>query len=372
MRRRVTIGLAAGGVLASVVSASNVPVFAATSPTITGTLTAIPVTGTYQINQLFAGSGGQMWFVTPASQLGEISASGQTTLTSITLPHGQVAARIAAAGPEGVWSYSETNENPPNGNGCFIGLVTPDSVLHDMTLPAGPVRNQSVCSGAAADAAGNLWVSLASRSCGVEPCKVAVIVEMTPSGALTTFAPYRPGARPGAIALGSDGTMLILEGARQQALVDYSSVGELNSVPIYARPGATGLIGLPAGRFWVQVKSGFVLFNSVISTYEGYKLLPVRTNPAAIASTLPRQAAADAGGSLWEAGEVGPPGTGTNRFFRLDTTFAMQRTRSFPLAADGSQLLANGVLAISSTGDIWAAAVTNTGEPYLIRFQPLP
>ena len=367
IRRHVfVVGVAAGGVVASVVGTAGSPAAAATSGTIPGTLTAIAVSGGIQVNQLFAGADGQMWFVTPESQLGEISTTGQATLTGVTLPHGEFPASIAAAGPEGIWTYSMTNDYPPTGNGCFIGLVTSDGVLHDMQLPSGPVRNQMVCASAAADGAGNLWISLASRSCS---CRVAIVAEMTPSGSVTTFAPTRAGARPHEMALGSDGAMWILEGFRDQNIVRYTSAGASTSVPIYARPGASGCIGLPDGMFWVQVKSGFMLFNSHTATFSGWTVFPVR--PSTFNATVDLQTGVDAIGSLWKAGQMGEFGP-VNRLFRLDTSSTIGRTRSFPLAADGSQLLANGTAAVSTTGAIWAAATSGTGATYLIRFQPLP
>jgi streptogramin lyase len=369
MRGRVVgFGAATSAVLASMTAAGSVPARAASTGTIPGTLTATEVTGAYQTNQLFAGSDGQMWFVTPESQLGEISASGQATLTDITLPHGASPALIAAAGPEGVWTYGNTYANQSADTACLIGLVTPDGVLHDMALPAGPVRNQSICRGAAADDSGNLWISLASNSCYTDPCKVAVIAEMTPTGKVTTFAPYRPGARPSAMALGSDGSMLVLEGFRDQAMVSYTSAGEVSSLGIYARPGANALFGVPDGKFWVQIKSAFVLYDSVTGTLSAGRVLADHTRVYAQI----RQTGVDADGAVWQAGQMGVPGTGVNRFFRLDTELTITRTQAFPSAADGSQLVATGALAVSSTGVVWAVADSGAGSPYLVRFQPLP
>ncbi len=369
MRGRVVgVGAASGAVVASMTAAGGVSALAATTGTIPGTLTAIAVNGAYQINQLFAGSGGQMWFVTPESQLGEISASGQTMLTGITLPHGASPAVIAAAGPEGVWTYSNTYRNQSGDAACYIGLVTPDGTLHDMALPAGPVRNQSTCGGAAADESGDLWISLESYSCYTDPCRVGVIAEMTPTGKVTTFAPYRPGARPSAMALGSNGAMLILEGFRDQAMVSYTSAGEVSSVGINARPWASGLVGLPDGMFWVQIKSVFLLYDSVTGTFPGGRVLADYTRVYA----QTRQTGVDANGAVWQAGQMGRPGTGVSRFFRLDTGLTIARTRAFPTAEDGSQLLASGALVVSSTGVVWAGAISGSGATYLVRFQALP
>jgi hypothetical protein len=376
-RHAIVVGLAAAGVLLSVLGTGGGAALAATSGTIPGTLTAIPVSASYRIDQIFAGADGQMWFVTTQSQLGEISASGQATLTATALPHGTIPAQIAGAGPEGVWTFSNTyanpNANPPTAGACWIGLVTPDGILHDMALPAGPVRNQSTCSGAAADGAGNLWISLGSSSCYSDPCKVAVVAEMTPAGSVTQFAPARPGARPGAMALGSDGAMWILEGYRDQNIVRYTSAGVSSSIPVNSQPWASGLLALPNGMFWVQDKGGFGFFDSVNSTFPpGWAIVAVHVDPAAQNWYLPTQTGVDASGSLWKAGEMAQHGTGANRLFRLDRALTIGRTRSFPLAADGSQLLANGTVAMSSTGAMWAGALSGTGVTYLVRFQPLP
>jgi len=352
-RRTLVVGASAITVVASVAAAGSVPAMAATNPTIPGTLTAIPVNGTYHIDQLFTGADGQTWFVTPQSQLGEISASGQTTLTDITLPHGANPAQIAAAGPEGVWTYSNTYRNQPGGSACYVGLITPDGVLHDMALPAGPVRDHSWCGGAAADASGDLWISLETDSCFY-----------------TTFAPYRPGARPSAMALGSNGAMLILEGFRDQAMVSYTSAGEQSSFGINARPWASGLVGLSDGMFWVHIQNFYLLYDSVTGTFGGGRTLADYDN--ADTYVLPRQTGVAANGSLWQAGQMGRTGTGVNRFFRLDTGLTISRSRAFPAATDGTQLLGNGTVAVSSTGVIWAGAVSTSGASYLVRFQPLP
>ena len=111
-RHAIVVGLAAAGVLLSVLGTGGGAALAATSGTIPGTLTAIPVSASYRIDQIFAGADGQMWFVTTRSQLGEISASGQATLTATALPHGTIPAQIAGAGPEGVWTFSNTYANP--------------------------------------------------------------------------------------------------------------------------------------------------------------------------------------------------------------------------------------------------------------------
>jgi hypothetical protein len=68
---------------------------------------------------------------------------------------------------------------------------------------------------------------------------------------------------------------------------------------------------------------------------------------------------------------MGRPGTGANRLFRLNVDATIDRTVTFPPAQDGSALLANGTVAVTSTGVIWATALSGTDADYLIRFQPL-
>ena len=370
IRRRlatVAVGGAIAGVSALTGHAGDA--LAQSSGIMSGTLTAIPVSGSFQIHQLFAGTDGKLWFVTPQSQLGEVSPTGRATLTSVTLPHGEFVAQIVAAGPEGVWSFGNTNVYPRTADSCVVGLVTPDGVLHNIALPAGPIRNASLCGGAATDRSGNLWLSLSSYACYTDPCKVAVVAEITPAGAITMFAPYRPGARPSSMALGTDGAMWVLEGVRQEALVRYTNAGISTSVPTL--PALGSLYSRPDGTFWAGFNVSFDLINGATGTEEFSRAFPVSPSNLLLPSFVTFGTALDANGSLWKSGRMGRPGTGANRLFRLNVNATIDRTITFPRAQDGSALLANGTVAVASTGVIWAAALSGTDADYLIRFQPL-
>jgi hypothetical protein len=362
--------VAAAGAIAAVsalVGGSGVA-HAQSTGIIGGTLTALPVNGSYQIHQLFASTDGKLWFVTSQSQLGEVSATGQASLTTVTLPHGEFVAQIVAAGPEGVWSYGNTNTYPRTADNCLVGLVTPDGVLHNIALPAGPIRNASLCGGAAADASGNLWLSLASYACYTTPCKVAVVAQITPAGKVTTFAPYRPGARPGAVTLGSDGAIWVLEGYREESLVRYTSTGI--STSFSTRPQLGSLFARPDGTFWAGFNVSFDLINGTTGVDAFRRSFPVTPSRLLQPVLVTFGTAEDASGLLWKSGQMGRPGSGANRLYRLNVNATIDRTATFPLALDGSQLLANGTVAIATTGVIWATALSATNANYLIRFQP--
>jgi hypothetical protein len=282
--------------------------------------------------------------VTPQSQLGTVTASGQATLANVVLPHGTAPAQIVAAGPEGVWSDSNTNSNPPTENSCVVGLVTPDGVLHNIALPPATVGTHSLCEGATADRLGNLWVSLNATSCSA-PCRVSVVAEIAPSGNATLFMPARSGARPGDMTLGSDGAIWVLEGARDQNLVRYTSAG-IGGVFSFPTDKPTGIVfARPDGTVWagsVRFCTGltfcddFGLFNPTTGAFEVNRVFPVGRTPSVLVSG-PYQFGVDALGGLWAAGH-NP--TGPDRLFRMNGLGTIDRTTAFPQALDGSSLRA--------------------------------
>lgn len=179
------------------------------------------------------------------------------------------------------------------------------------------------------------------------------------------------------MALGSDGAIWVLEGYRQQNVVAYTGGGisAVSVVPhntpstlLYA--GADGTLWAGAGRFCrgLTLCDLFQLFNPVTGASEVDRVFPVGRTPSLL-NLGPYQFGVDSAGSLWAAGH-GPGGP--DRLFRMNALGTIDRTSTFPLATDGSVLRANGTLAVSSNGTLWATAVTATGADYLIRFQPLP
>ncbi len=371
--RATIVLLSAAGTLVAATIASASPVSAAANLAVQGQLQAFPVSGSYTIAQLFSGSGGQLWFATTHSQLGEITPSGQATLTTTVLPHGAVPAVIAGAGPEGVWSYANDETSTTSVGPCAITLVTPTGVIEPVTLPS--VAAPSACGGAATDASGNLWVSLGDPCAGMYTCgrRVSFVAEITPSRAVTLLPPARPGVRTGPVTLGTDGAIYAIGGTNDETMGRYTSSSVTTGIQI---PGNDLIALLPSsgGTFWVADPKLCIgqptaiclridRFAPGASTPGGSFIFPV-----AVSLGGPHQLAADFAGALWEAGgERSDP----DRFFRMNTDGSIDRSTAFP-APGGSTLHADGTLAVSISGVLWASASTASGHEYLIRFAPTP
>jgi streptogramin lyase len=370
-RTRAMVCAAATAVASvSAVTGGSLTATAQTNAAIQGSLSVFAVSGTFHMQQLSVGSDGKLWFVTKQSQLGAISSSGQATLTGVVLPHGNVPAVVAGAGSEGVWSYGNDDTATYSRGTCVLTLVTPDNVIHPVTLPS--VAAQSYCGGAAADTSGNLWVSL-SDQCGSRTCgqRVSFVAEVTPGLAVTLLPPPAPGVKSGPVTLASDGAVWALGGYRHQQLGRYTASG--SSTEIQIPTGVlTGLLARPDGTFWgwapilcIGQASQFCLRISLFSA--GGTSSAVFIYPVGINLNGPDQLALGSGGSLWEAGaERGGP----TRFFRLNGDGTIDRSAAFPTAG-GSALHADGTLAVTASGAIWSSAQTSSGAEYLVRFQPV-
>ncbi len=363
----VCVSLAGTLGAATVASASSA--LAASNAAVQGQLKAFPVSGSYKIAQLFSGSDGQLWFATTHSQLGEVTSSGQATLTTTVLPHGPTPAVIAGAGPEGVWSYANEEMSTSNLGPCAITLVTPSGVLEPVTLPS--VAAPSACGGAATDASGNLWVSLGDP-CGSYTCgqRVSFVVEITPTRVVTLLPPPRPGVRTGPVTLGTDGAIYAIGGTNDETMGRYTSSGDTTGIHI---PGNDLIALLPSsgGTFWAadpklcigQPTAICLLIERFApgATSASSFIFPVAVNLGGA-----HQLAADAAGSLWEAGaERGGPA----RFFRMNIDGTIDRSTAFP-APGGSTMNGDGTLAVSVDGTLWASARTSSGHEYLVRFVP--
>jgi hypothetical protein len=370
--RATIVLLSAAGTLVAATVASASPVSAASNVAVQGQLHAFPVSGSYKIAQLFSGSDGQLWFATTHSQLGEITSSGQATLTSTVLPHGAVPAVIAGAGPEGVWSYGNQDTPPFNLGTCMITLVAPGGVVEPITLPS--IAAPSGCGGAAADASGNLWVSLGnpceSFSCGR---RVSFVAEITPGRVVTLFSPVRPGARTGPVTLGADGAIWTLGGSVEETMGRYTTTGITTGITV---PDANDLIALlpsSGGTFWAA-KPVLCIGQLTAICLQIHRFTPgassssVHIFPVGINLGGAHQLGADSAGSLWEAGGER---TDPDRFFRMNPDGTIDRSAAFP-APGGSTLLADGTLAMSIDGALWASASTSSGHEYLVRFAPTP
>jgi ferredoxin len=364
VRGRVLVGCLAGAV-ATVIGMTGAGVVQAASG-VRGSLKAFPVSGTYQIQQLFAAAGGQVWFMTATGQLGEVSSTGVATLTATTLAAGT---RVAGAGSEGEWLYSPPASTPGT---CTVSLVAPGGTVTSTALPS-PAGALTLCIAAAADASGNLWVAVDRESC--TGCMVSSVAKVTPAGVVTEYPPGRPGARPTALALGSDGAIWVLQGYRQQTLVRYSSTGASTSYSEFPNDSDL-LLARPDGTFWMGVRKTCIahgacqdlsIYDPATSTNEQMGLLPVGVDASRRADGVPYQFAVDAAGSLWAAGdEDGKP----DRLFRKAASGILDRSEPFLFAAGDTPLTADGTLAITPAGDIWASATSDTGVVYLMRFLP--
>ncbi len=198
-----------------------------------------PITGGYSVTkiasdaapmQMVTGVNGTVWFLTAKSELGTVAANGDATLTGVFLPEGTYnTADLVSAGPEGEWAF--TNVSP--GGPCVISLVEPDGhvLQRSPNHPPNPV-----CTGAARDANGNLWVALhGGGSSG--------LAEITPSGVITvTQAPLLAST---AVALGSDGALWTFERVDSSPTFTFSygrfvPGGSVTTVPVYGTQNSTG------------------------------------------------------------------------------------------------------------------------------------
>jgi len=90
--RALIFGMASAVATVSAVTGGSLTAAAESNASIPGSLSVVAVPGSFHLQQLSTGTDGKLWFVTPQSQLGAISASGQATLTGVVLPHGNVPA----------------------------------------------------------------------------------------------------------------------------------------------------------------------------------------------------------------------------------------------------------------------------------------
>ena len=344
---------------------------ASTQGTIQGPITATPIAAGATPMQLLPGIDGGLWFVTAQSALGQVSANGAATLTGVTLPHGNGPATLAAAGPEGVWAYGNTIDGLNGVNSCSVTLVKPDGTLFDPPLPKAVTGHY--CGGATGDADGNLWISFRENVGAQCHCRVGLIAEITPAGHITFFNPVSPGAAPNQVTLGSDGAVWVLEGQRGEFVGRYmSSAAPTGFTSFMAR--ASGIWARPDGRLWIA-RTNFGCQNPcrtvVLESSDGSQG-PFRVFPVASASTTQgspaqqNQLAESPDGSLWIAGFENP---GVNRFFRMDASGTIDRSTALPAGSSGSPLVADGPVAVTTDGVVWAVA-DDGSTTYVVRLAP--
>jgi streptogramin lyase len=371
-RRWHQMRLCSAAIIATVVALTGANgASASTEATIQGAITATQVTGGTAPIQLLAGTDGGLWFVTAQSALGQITASGAATLAGITLPHGNVPATLAGAGPEGVWAYGNTIGGGGVVNSCSVTLVKPDGTLFDPRLPKAVAGH--FCGGATADADGNLWISFRESAGSGCDCRAGLVAEITTAGHVTFFEPVSPGAAPNQVTLGGDGAIWVLEGQRGAFVGKYTS----SSAPTGYRTfmsRASGIWARPDGRLWIA-RTDFNCRNACATVFldtPGGAASPFRVFPVATAGTTglssaqQNQLAEAPDGSLWIAGFENP---GVNRFYRMDASETIDRSAALPVGSSGSQLTADGPVAVTTDGVVWAVA-DDGSTTYVVRFAP--
>lgn len=344
--------LAAGLSLA----ASAAPAAAASYGAIGGQFSIFTIASANAPVQLLAGSNGDVWFVTAASRLGHITASGQITLLAATLPHGSAPASLVAADADGVWAFG----NPTGG--CTTSLVRPGGHVVQRTLnfPVTPV-----CKGGAVDRSGNLWVSVQG---GSFPSGVSRMVEVSPSGVVTHFMTDRLGARPTAVALGGDGAIWALE-FNEHAFGRYTQTPPATGFSIRGpvKPPYQGtpfwglvphqLFARSDGTFWL-VQGGCC--NAIALSSPGQwavrYLLPFQISVGGMSPD----------GSMWTV-NFDRSGTGS-RLMRTAVNGALDRSSVLPAAAGAEGF--GGPLAAATDGSIWIVTSKPSGATFVVRFVP--
>ncbi len=349
---------------------------ASTDAALHGALAVFPIPSGATPVQLFTGSDGRTWFVTAQSHLGEIRGAGNATLTGVTLPQGNdfgttTPAVIAAAGPEGVWSYAATVGGSQGPNGCVITLVKSGGGMMQPRLPSS--LSDFSCTGAAADRSGNLWISMVSGKFYSQcKCRVARVVEVTTNGNVSLYAPIRPGGQGLSVALGSDGAIWVLEGYDNQQLARYSASGASTPFSLASCCTWDSLLARPDGSFWLLREVLCVGLNQPFclrvewavpgGTSSGRYIFPV-SDPSGGSFRYRTAVAPD--GSLWEAGRQS---TGPTRLFRLDGNGQIDRSAGITSPA-GTALQATGPITVTPAGTVWAVAATGHSA-FLVRYRP--
>lgn len=352
---RLFCGLLCAGVMAAVLGSP--PVRASTpAPIATGGFSVFPVATATAPVQLLAGTDGRLWFVTAQSQLGLISSTGQITLLAVTVPHGNSTAVLVGAGPEGVWAYGDTTGTTPI---CTVSLTNTGGVIAQQTLthPAA-----SLCYGGARDASGNGWFSIHGAQNG---SGVSRMVRLSQAGLVTTILPDRAGARPGAVALGSDGAIWALE-FDNHSYGRYTATAPATSVSIGGSetppyPGSI-FFGVNPHQILPRADGTFWLlgFNVILSKPSAWSVRYLFEGQE-FGATTPD-------GALWSvfSDRTGPP---AERMVRMDVTGRFDRSATLPTGTGGAPMTSTGPIAATPDGSIWTVTSDGTNM-YVLRYQP--
>lgn len=360
LRRPVGVFAIVGFLSVLSTMAGALPVAAAGYSAISGTFSVFPVASSSAPVQLLAGVNSDVWFVTAQSRLGHVSAAGQISLLPVTIPHGNAPATLIAADADGVWSFGDTTGANQS---CTISLIRPGGHVMQRTLnyPVGPL-----CYAGAVDRSGNLWVSVQGKKAG--QTIVSRMTEVSPSGVVTQFTTDRAGARPTAVALGSDGAIWALEfNTHEYGRYTETPPATSHSIRGSVKPPYHGtpywglyphqLFGRSDGTFWL-VQGGCC--NAVaLSSPDRWAvryLLPFQTTVGWMSPD----------GSMWTVNL--DRDFQTERLIRTAVDGTLDRSAALPASAGTTSSI--GTLAAASDGSIWTVTTTTGGATNIVKFLP--
>lgn len=200
----------------------------------TGTLTEIPIPGSFILSGIAVGSDGNIWFSDGFNpQVGNINPG---TLAVTTFPIVQNAnATGITAGPDGALWFAEQGAQK-------VGRITTAGVITE--FPTGPNTDPwRITTGAD----GNLWFSNAAYS---------FIGRMTTAGVVTLF-PIPSGAVAGYLAPGPDGNVWFVEGTIAPSARLVARITPAGVITEYSTTGfPMGIAQGPDGRMWIRENGG--------------------------------------------------------------------------------------------------------------------
>jgi autotransporter-associated beta strand protein len=349
-----TIGFGVGTPLRAS-GAGNIPV---SDAPISGAFTVTAVSAALAPTQLITGTDGSLWFLNSQSELGTISADGAASLAGVTFPHASDPAQLVSAGPEGEWAYA--NGAAPGG-GCMVALAEPGGHLLERILNH-PVNPQ--CNGAARDLDGDLWVSLHGGPS-------SAMSEITPAGLVTPVRAPLTAARPGAVALGSDGAIWTVERAGEYgrfvpggaattvSIFDGSGTPPIPGSPYYGvAVDRSWFLPRPDGTFWLVDRNAAL--SDPDEWYIRFHLDDAETKPVVTSD-----------GALWDIAAPTPDmGNQPERIQRLDQWGVDDRSTALPTSPrNGAPLTATGPLALTPDGSLWFVA-SDGGADFVVRYVP--
>lgn len=200
---------------------------------------------------LAVGPDGNMWFASTGGFIGEISETGALTQYSVPTRGYESVVHLALGSDGALWFTQDLSTAPDFGGWVGIstvGRITASGALTFYPLASGTGDSRGVALGPD----GDIWFSENSDSAGT-----SALVSVTPTGQMATHV-LPAGAHGGALTMGPDGNLWVVENFDitigqvnhgQIAVVD--PAGE--QVAAYTEPGLSELLGItvgPDGDIW--------------------------------------------------------------------------------------------------------------------------